>query len=127
MQKARCLREGEWHTMKKGRFVALVLCFQLLDVALAWGQGSYKINSAPLSGASDLPKPLQSVLQPQGERLMDGKGAPVSEVWFSKSVAAQSSESSSGDVLYGGLKMGEFVGVLHFPNAGSDFRGQPIK
>jgi len=113
--------------MKRVSCLAAFLALELLGVTLAWSQGAYKIGTAPLSAASDLPKALQSALQPQGERLVDGKGAAISELWFSKSVPAQAGANSSGDVLYGGLSMGEFVGVLHFPNAGSDFRGQSIK
>jgi hypothetical protein len=113
--------------MKRLSWVSLFLGVYLASACFVWSQGSYKLDKAPLSASSDFPKPLQSAVQPEGERLLDSKGAPVSEIWFSKSVPARASGSSTGDVLYGGLTMGEFVGVLHFPNAGSDFRGQSIK
>jgi hypothetical protein len=49
------------------------------------------------------------------------------EVWFAKTVATNSSASSSSDYLYPYLTEGEFLGVLHFSSPGADFRGQPIK
>jgi hypothetical protein len=103
-----------------------LLALQLLWAGIAWGQSSYKIQSVPLPTAPDV-STLQSVLQPEGERLLNPKGATVAEIWFAKSVPAQSATSSSGDVLYGGLSVGEFIALLHFPNGGSDFRGQTIK
>jgi hypothetical protein len=111
--------------MRKAAWAGLFLALEVCCVSFAWGQGSYKIEAVPLP--ADVPKPLESALQPQGERLLDGKGAAVSEVWFSKSVQAQSGANSTGDVLYAGLSVGEFIGVLRLPNAGSDFRGQPLK
>ena len=113
--------------MKRLGWFAKLTALQLFALTLAWGQGAYKIGTAPLSAASDMPQALHSALQPQGERLVDGKGTTVCDIWFSKSVPAQAASNSTGDVLYGGLSAGEFVGVLHFPAAGSDFRGQSIK
>jgi hypothetical protein len=113
--------------MRRLSWVGLFLGIFLVSTSLARSQGSYKLETAPLSASSEVPKPLQSALQPQGQRLVDAKGAPVSEIWFSKSVPAQAGGNSGGDVLYSGLSMGEFVGIMHFPKAGSDFRGQSIK
>jgi len=113
----------------KRRFRVGLLFFgvQLLCAVTLCGQGPYKIGTAPLPTSSDLPQALTSVLQAQGQRLLDAKGVTQCEIWLRKSAPAQPAPASSGDVLYGALSMGEFVGVLHFPGAGSDFRGQAIK
>src|ERR1051326_8818213 len=105
----------------------LFLGLQLLSAIALSGQSAYKLGAAPLPTSSDLPQALTTVLQPQGQRLLDAKGNTVCEIWFRKSTPAQAAAASGGYVLYGTLSAGEFVGVLHFPNAGSDFRGQPIK
>ena len=51
----------------------------------------------------------------------------MAEVWFRKGVPVTKSASSSPDVIYGGLSVGEFVGLVHFPQKTTDYRGQAIK
>jgi hypothetical protein len=60
-------------------------------------------------------------------RFLDAEGKPLAEVWMAKALTGQANPSSSGDILYGSVDPGAFVGVLHYPNGGSDFRGQTIK
>lgn len=111
--------------MRRTLTVSFSLACLASFVALAWGQGSYKTESMGALNSSDVPKALADLLEPQGTRLIDGKGAPISEVWLVKSLTAGS--AGSPDAVYSTLGVGELVGVLHFPSQGSDFRGQPIK
>ncbi len=112
--------------MKRVTSRALILIVMFLGANFAWAQGAYKIQ--PVSALpSDVPKVLQDVLEPQGARLLNDQGAAVCEVWWRKEIAIKASSGSSSDVLYAGLEVGTFVGVLRFVSAGSDFRGQPIK
>jgi len=109
--------------IRRTRRVGLLLASSLLTAVWAWGQGAYKIepvSSVPL----DIPKPLQDVLQAAGTRVVGDKGV-VCEVWVGKAVAQ--STAGNPDALYPSLGMGILVGILHFPAAGSDFRGQAIK
>ncbi len=107
--------------IKHTRLLGLLLAVQLLTAAWVWGQG---VKIEPITTApSDIPKALQDVLQAQGTRVLGDKGA-LCEVWFSKAVAAG---AGNPDALYPALGVGVLVGVLHFPTAGSDFRGQAIK
>jgi hypothetical protein len=109
--------------IRRTRLLGLLLAAQLLGAGWAWGQGTYKIE--PVAAVpSDVPKALQDALRPQGTRVVGDKGA-VCEVWVGKAV----SQGTGGnpDAVYPGLGVGTLVGVLHFPAAGSDFRGQAIK
>lgn len=108
--------------IRRTRLLGLFLAAQLLG-AWAWGQGAYKIEPVA-TVPSDIPKALQDVLQQQGTRLVGDKGA-VCEVWVGKAVAQ--STGGNPDAVYPSLGVGTLVGVLHFPAAGSDFRGQTIK
>jgi hypothetical protein len=111
--------------MKLHRVIGLFLAVQLLAVAGAFGQGSYKteaIGAAP----ADVPASIQKVLDAQGVRVATDKG-PLCEVWLRKTIPTNSTPNTSSDVLFGPLAEGTFVGVVHFPNAAADFRGQALK
>ncbi len=95
---------------------------------MALGQGAYKVAPSGAPNATGIPKVVQGLLETQGVSFENAQGAPVCEIWWRKGIPAKSaSSSSSGDVLYSGLAMGEFVGVIHFPKTTKDFRGQSIK
>ena len=111
--------------MKRTLTVSFLLACLVSFAALARGQGAYKTESIGALNSPDVPKTLTDALEPQGTRLVNDKGAPVSEVWLVKSLSAGS--AGSPDAVYSTLGVGELVGVLHFPGQGSDFRGQPIK
>lgn len=111
--------------MRRSALVRPVFAAIMLAAVSAYGQ-SYKAESVPAPAASDLPAKVAAVLKPQGARLVDAQGKAVAEVWLRKSLAAQAQPDAAMDVLYGALPPGTMVGVLHFPAAGSDFRGQAI-
>ena len=103
----------------------MILASQLLLAGMAFGQ-TYKTESAG-PPAAQMPKPLQDALESQGTRVVSDQGSALLEVWLRKTVPTNSSASASSDLIYPSLTEGEFVGVLHFPAAGADFRGQVIK
>jgi len=111
--------------MKLRRAQVMILASQILLAGMAFGQ-TYKVESAGAPPA-ELSKPLQDTLESQGARVVNGQGATLLEVWLRKTAPTNSNASPSSDFLFPSLSEGEFVGVLHFPNAGSDFRGQAIK
>jgi hypothetical protein len=116
------MSEGEM-MIRRARPFGLFLAIQLLGAICAWGQGAYKIGSVATI-PSDMPKPLQDSLQSPGTQIVGDKGT-VCEVWVGKVVAQGA--GGNADALYPSLGVGTFVGVVHFPAAGSDFRGQAIK
>jgi hypothetical protein len=112
--------------MKLHRVLGLVLAIQFSAVLSAFGQGSYKaeaIGAAP----ADIPAPIQGTLDAQGVRVSSDRGATLCEVWLRKALPTSSHPNTASDVLFGALAEGAFLGVLHFPNAATDFRSQTIK
>jgi hypothetical protein len=112
--------------MKLHRILGLVLAIQICAVLSAFGQDSYKaeaIGAAP----ADVPAAIQSTLDSAGARVTSDQGAVLCEVWLRKTLPTSASPNSSSDVVYGTLPEGAFLGVLHFPNAATDFRSQTIK
>jgi hypothetical protein len=97
-----------------------------LSVA-AFAQGPYKIQATQGPPGGDVPQAIQSSLQPQGESLLDSSGKTVCELWLRKDLAPASSPDTGSNVLYGKIAQGSLVGVIHFPAAAKDFRGQAIK
>ncbi|MGH9378777.1 MAG: hypothetical protein ACRD1I_08260, partial [Terriglobia bacterium] len=112
--------------MNLRKLSALLIASLFLCVALACAQGSYKVTAGGAPDAA-IPAPLRAVLEPQGVQFSGAQGAAVCEIWWRKDIPEGTNAGASADILYGGLSMGEFVGVLHFPAAGKDFRGQAIK
>jgi hypothetical protein len=112
--------------MKLRRVQVLIVASQLVLASIAFGQ-TYKVESAGAPPAAQLSQPLQAALQSQGTRVVDGQGGALLEVWLGNSVPTSSNPSTSSDLLFPSLNEGEFVGVVHFPTQGSDFRGQAIK
>lgn len=112
--------------MKLHRVQMMILASQLVLAGTAFGQ-SYKVESTGAPPADQLSKPLQDALDSQGARVVNDQGGTLLEVWLRKSAPTNSGASPSSDFLYPSLSEGEFLGVVHFPSPGVDFRGQAIK
>lgn len=109
------------------RVLALSIVSYLAVALVAFGQGSYKVQPAQGPPSGDVSAAVQGLLQPQGEQFLDGSGKALCEVWLAKQLPAATSPTSSPTVLYGKLAPGSLVGVIHFPNQTTDYRGQTIK
>jgi hypothetical protein len=105
----------------------LFLAVAMLTALSAFAQGDYKAETISGPPPADVPKVLQDAVLAQGARLLDNQGKPLAEIWLAKTLVGQANPSSSMDIIYGSIQPGAFVGVLHYPNGGSDFRGQNIK
>jgi len=112
--------------MRVHRVPVILLAAQFLLAGLAFAQ-TYKVENAAAPAAGQIPQPLQNALDSQGAKVESDQGGTLLEVWFATTVATNSSASPSSDYLYPALTDGEFLGVLHFPSPGADFRGQAIK
>jgi hypothetical protein len=113
----------------------------LLGLALAFsasparGQEPYAAEPATAKASAYLPQSIVDGLDPQGSRLVtfvNGLKTPVSEVWWSKNVMTQESPANSSGILYGNLKVGALVGVVHYLAESSedfreDFRDQKLR
>jgi hypothetical protein len=103
-----------------------VASFLALSVA-AFAQGTYKIETTKGLPGGDVSQAIQSTLQPQGESVLDSAGKTLCEVWMRKDLVAAESPDTAANVLYGKIAQGSLVGVIHFPAATKDYRGQAIK
>ena len=109
------------------RLVAFSLASFLTFSVAAFAQGTYKIQATKGLPGGDVSQAIQSALQPQGESLLDSSGKVLCEVWLLKNLDAAANPDTSPDVLYGKIAEGSLVGVIHFPAAAKDYRGQGVK
>ncbi len=110
---------------KRSQFLLLPAVLLTLAASVL-AQGNYKVETVPAPAASDVPKALVDMLEPQGARVVGPQG-PVCEVWLRKGMTLGQAAGGLGDIMYAQLGAGNLIGVLHFPAQGADFRGQPIK
>ncbi len=111
--------------MRKLISIRLLIAALLVSASTLFAQGNYKVEPAGAPPA-DVPKAVADLLSKTGAKLVSDQG-PVAEIWLRQDIPAAASPDSSSDVLYGAIAPGTLVGVLHFPAAATDFRGQPIK
>jgi hypothetical protein len=98
-------------------------------------QEPYAIEPTACKASAYLPQSVVDALNPDGVRLFtysNGLKMPIMEIFWSKTVKAQSSTTSPGALLYGNLTPGTMVGVVHFlaeanEDYREDFRDQKLK
>ena len=95
----------------------------ILAAGVALGQ--YKAESAG-AAPSDVPSNFRQLLQKEGTKIVDAKGATVSEIWL-VSAAPNGPKSSEENITLTNVPHGSLLGVIRFPGAGNDRRGQGIK
>lgn len=80
----------------------------------------------PLGALTDsaVPDSIRQTLAAKGSRIQPDSSSAV-EIWFRKEVPAQA-KGSSTDAIYDRLAESTLVGILHFPQAAQDYRGQSI-
>ena len=99
----------------------------------AWGDTTYSIEPVKLRAAAGLPESVLGILRPQGTRLIadsDGSKTAICEIFWAQQIARQDGTARPKQLLYGSLKPGTLVGVVHFlviQQYVRDFRPQTIK
>lgn len=68
---------------------------------------------------------LRAALEAQGHRVVSGDGAAICDVWFVKGLP--SGKSDLPGATYTGIPESALIGVISFPKASTDFRGQGVK
>jgi hypothetical protein len=106
--------------MRKAPVIALVATFSLTCLTQTGGVES--VGSPPDS----VPPAVVEVLEPHGHRLKLSDGGDICDIWFRKSVPARAAKQQSEGLLYPELSESTLIGVVSFPKATTDFRGQPI-
>jgi hypothetical protein len=107
--------------MMKQFFVALLL---IVLPGLAFAD-NYKVESIGPLTETKVAEAVRGALEAKGLRVVDEKGKPVCEIWFSKNITPVKEEVAAAN--FGQIGEGAFVGVINFPSDNSDFRGQGIK
>jgi len=99
----------------------LVLAFLLIG-GVAFAQYKSEPAGAP---PSELAPGISQALQQQGTRIVAGNGTVVCEVWFRTALPAGPKATDQTITL--SVSQGALVGVIRFPGAGADRRGQAVK
>lgn len=84
----------------------------------------YKAESAG-APPSDIPSPIASTLQKEGTKVTGPNGV-LCEIWL-VSAAPKGSSAGEQNVTLPDVPHGSLMGVIRFPSAGKDRRGQSIK
>ena len=108
------------------RRVVPFIAAPLLCAAVLWGQSGYTLKTGGAATAPGVPASVRAILESRANILANSQGGPVCEIWWRKGIPEQKDGAASGDVLYGQLSAGEFLGVLRFPRAAKDYRGQAV-
>ena len=75
--------------------------------------------------ADELSAEMVAKLAPTGHKVVDAGGKTVCEIWLARQLAVEPDFEPTLTIIYP-LESGSLTGALHFPNKGSDFRGQEI-
>jgi hypothetical protein len=78
----------------------------------------------PLTDAS-VPETVRQAMDAKGQRVLLDDSSVACEIWLRKSIPAQAKTDAQG-ALYTQLAEATLIGVLHFPQASTDYRGQAI-
>lgn len=92
--------------------------------ALTWAQSLKVEPIGPAANAAMLAS-LQQTLAPKGVRLTLDATGPAIELWFCKTIPSRPKDASA-DAVYDRLVPSSLIGVLHFVNPATDYRGQSI-
>jgi hypothetical protein len=98
--------------------VVVVLC----AVCFAQGDRAESIGSVSDNAVGEA---VRQSLDSKGYRLVLADGTQVGEVWLRRELPEAPKKESAG-ILYSQLSESELVGVIHFPEAATDFRGQAV-
>jgi hypothetical protein len=101
-----------------------LLLLSFLGAKTAQGEGfSLEVVEHPPKA---LAEPLKSILKPAGIRVLNGQGNPWCEVWVRQEIA-DSGQPASPEAVYPAFHSGILLGLMRFPEGGTDYRGLPVK
>jgi len=104
--------------------VLLLMIGVLLLSLVCSAQGGKVENTGALTDSA-VPEAIRQSLDTKGYRLTLDDPKPACEIWLRKSVPAQAKKDSEG-VVYPELAESTLVGVVHFAQTATDFRGQQV-
>lgn len=103
----------------------IAMVASLLSVCVLGAAQTGKVDAlGPLSDPA-VPDAVRQVLDAKGYRVFADATTVAGEIWFRKNLPAQPKKETT-DVLYDRIAESTLLGVLHFPQASTDYRGQAI-
>lgn len=102
------------------------LIFFLLTVSFTALADGAKIETIGALTDQSASESVRKVLEPKGYRVILASSGVVCEIWLRAGVPAANKSEAAGAV-YTGLAESALIGVINFPKATNDFRGQAIK
>ena len=102
----------------------LVLCVTAACLFAAAETG--KVETLGALADASVQDSIKKTLDSKGYRVILGDGSIGCELWLRKSVPVQAKKEEAAS-LYPQLAESTLVGVISFPQAATDYRGQPIK
>jgi hypothetical protein len=97
----------------------------LLSISVLTVAQTGKVESlGPLTDAA-IPEAVRAALETKGYRVRLDDSSVAAEIWFRKNLPAQPKKETP-DVIYDRIAESLLVGVLHFPQASTDYRGQAV-
>jgi hypothetical protein len=109
------------------RRITCVFSFSLLLACGVLSAAQQTGKAEDLSALADtaVPEGVRQVLEAKGYRvLLDGTSV-AAELWLRKDMPAQPKKETA-DVLYDRIAESTMVGVVRWPQASTDYRGQPV-
>jgi hypothetical protein len=88
--------------------------------------GTAKVERINRPSESPVPAAVWNVLDAKGYHLTLDDGSVVCDLWLRKSVPSSGTKEAEG-VLFPEIAPSTLMGVISFPKATTDFRGQPVK
>lgn len=90
--------------------------------AIGVAQDGYRMQTIAVA-PEGLADAVAKALAPAGAQLLSKNGKTIAELWLRREIPLKATAAVAG---YGALREGTLVGVVRFPEGGSDFRGQAI-
>ena len=110
--------------MRKDQFIVALIA--LLTASSLAGFAQAKVEKlGPLTDSS-VPEAVRKALEPAGYRVILADGSVACELWLRQSIPAQAKTDVEG-LLYPQLAQSTLIGVISFPKASTDYKGDAIK
>jgi hypothetical protein len=98
----------------------------LLYTTVLFGAAAGKLERIDKPASSPVPDTVWQALDPQGYRVLLDDGTAVCDVWLRKAVP-DSGKKEGGEALYPEFAPSTLIGVISFPKASTDYRGDAVR
>jgi hypothetical protein len=112
--------------MPMRRFACFIVLLTCLWVTLSFAVAATKVERIDRPGDSPIAAATWDLLDAKGYRLTLDDGTTACEIWLRKSLPSTGAKEAEG-VLFPEIAPSTLIGVISFPKATTDFRGQTVK